>query len=69
MIVPSKGKCSLIVDTDGDDRADKEMVVAEGWPELPRGVDALGRRRSIRRITAIYFGLGTTEFQQRVSGR
>src|SRR5262249_2859253 len=34
VFVASKGKVSLIVDTDRDDRADKEIVVAKGWKEL-----------------------------------
>jgi hypothetical protein len=37
LFVACKGKCSLLVDTDGDDVADKEIVVAEGWKELPHG--------------------------------
>lgn len=61
VFVPSKGKCSLIVDTDGDDRADREIVVAEGWTQLPHGVDALGVAVDPD-DQSIYFGLGTTNF-------
>ncbi|AMV40463.1 ThuA domain-containing protein [Planctomyces sp. SH-PL62] len=42
LFIPCKGKCVLIVDGDGDDRADREIVVAEGWPELVHSVDAMG---------------------------
>src|SRR5207247_2667063 len=42
VFVPAKGKLSLIIDTNGDDRADEEIIVAEGWKELSHGVDALG---------------------------
>ncbi len=61
LFVASKGKCSLIVDTDGDGKADKEIIVAEGWKELPHGVDALGAAFD-RRDGSVYFGLGTTDF-------
>src|SRR5262249_15014506 len=42
VFVACKGKVSLIVDTDGDGKADKEIVVADGWKELANNVDALG---------------------------
>src|SRR5690606_3290263 len=29
--VAAKGRVSLIVDTDNDDRADREIIVAQGW--------------------------------------
>ncbi len=61
VFVPSKGKCSLIVDSRGGDRADKEVVVAEGWQELPHGVDALGVAIDPR-DGSVYFGLGTTDY-------
>jgi putative heme-binding domain-containing protein len=60
LFVACKGKCSLIVDTDGDDVADKEIIVAEGWKELPHGVDALGV--AIDKDGSIFFGLGTTDY-------
>jgi putative heme-binding domain-containing protein len=62
VFVPCKGKLSLIVDTDGDDRADKEIVVAEGWHELLHGVDALGV--ALDRDGSVYFGLGCTNYTQ-----
>jgi len=58
--VASKGKCSLIVDCDGDDVADHEIVVAEGWPEIKHTVDALGI--AVAPDGAVYFGLGTADF-------
>jgi putative heme-binding domain-containing protein len=61
LFVAAKGKCSLIVDTDGDGRADKEIVIADGWKELPHGVDALGVAFD-RRDSSVYFGLGTTDY-------
>ena len=61
VFVASKGKCSLIVDTDGDGKADKEIIVAEGWKELPHGVDALGVAVDPK-DGSVYFGLGTTDY-------
>jgi putative heme-binding domain-containing protein len=61
VLVAAKSKCVLIVDTDGDDRADQEIVVADGWTELPHGVDALGATFDPK-DQAIFFGLGTTNF-------
>jgi putative heme-binding domain-containing protein len=61
LFVASKGKCSLIVDSKGGDRADKEIVVADGWQELPHGVDALGVALDPR-DGSVYFGLGCTDF-------
>lgn len=61
VFVASKGKCSLIVDTDGDGKADREIVIASGWQELPHGVDALGVAFDPR-DESVYFGLGTGDF-------
>ena len=60
VFVPSKGKLSLIVDTNNDDSADQEIVIAKGWTELPQGVDALGA--AVAKDGSIYFGLGTANF-------
>jgi putative heme-binding domain-containing protein len=60
VFVPSHGKLSLIVDTDGDGKADKEIVVADGWKELPLVVDALGV--AVGKDGSVYFGLGTADF-------
>jgi putative heme-binding domain-containing protein len=61
VFVASKGKLSLIVDTDGDGKADKEIVIAEGWKELPHNVDALGVAFDPK-DGSVYFGLGTTDY-------
>jgi len=58
--VTSKGKLSLIVDTNGDDKADQEVVVADGWPGAFHQVDALGV--ALDREGSIYFGIGTPNF-------
>ena len=60
VFVASKGKISLIVDVDRDGKADKEIIVASGWKELPHGVDALGV--ALDATGNVYFGLGTTDF-------
>ena len=60
VFVASKGKVSLIVDTDRDGKADREVIVARGWKELRHGVDALGV--ALDRDGNVYFGLGTTDF-------
>ena len=60
VFVASKGKVSLIVDSDGDGQADKEIIVAQGWKELPHGVDALGV--ALDQAGNVYFGLGTPDF-------
>jgi putative heme-binding domain-containing protein len=60
VFVSSKGKVSLIVDSDGDDKADKEIIVAQGWKEIAQAVDALGV--TLDRDGNVYFALGTTDF-------
>ncbi len=60
VFVASRGKVSLIVDTNGDDRADREVIVATGWQPLTHGVDALGV--ALDQQGNIYFGLGTANF-------
>jgi putative heme-binding domain-containing protein len=60
VLVSSKGKCSLIVDADGDDRADREIIVAQGWPEAKHGVDALGA--ALARDGSVYFGIGAASY-------
>jgi putative heme-binding domain-containing protein len=60
LFVASKGKLSLIVDTDGDDRADKEIIVATGWKEIPQNVDAIGV--ALAPDGSIYFALGTANY-------
>jgi putative heme-binding domain-containing protein len=60
VFVASKGKLSLIVDTDGDGKADKEIVVTTGWKEISQAVDALGV--ALDKDGNIYFGLGTADY-------
>jgi putative heme-binding domain-containing protein len=62
IFTPAKGKVALIVDTNRDDIADREIIVADGWKELPHGVDALGIALDHERN--IYFGLGTANFAE-----
>ncbi|MFN9041113.1 MAG: heme-binding protein, partial [Planctomyces sp.] len=60
VFVAAKGKVSLIVDTDGDDVADDEIVVASGWQEIAQNVDATGL--AMGPDGSLYFGLGTANF-------
>src|SRR5262249_29372207 len=60
VFVASKGKLSLLVDSNGAGKADKEIIVASGWKEIPQAVDALGG--ALDRAGNIYFGLGTADY-------
>ena len=60
VFVPSKGKVSLIVDTNGDDKADEEIIVATGWKEIAQNVDAVGI--TMDKDGSVYFGLGTVNY-------
>lgn len=60
LFTPSKGKLSLIVDENGDDRADREIIVADGWEEIAPRVDATGIAMSADGW--LYFGLGTADY-------
>jgi putative heme-binding domain-containing protein len=60
VFVPSKGKLSLIVDKNGDDRADEEIIVATGWKEITQNVDAIGV--ALDKDGSIYFALGTANY-------
>ena len=60
VFVPSKGKLSLIVDKDGDDKADEEIIVATGWKEISQNVDAIGC--AMDKDGNIYFALGTANY-------
>lgn len=60
VIVASKGKVSMIVDHDGDDRGDEELIVASGWQEIPQNVDAVGL--TMAEDGSLYFGLGTANY-------
>ncbi len=61
VIVPSKGKVSLILDKDRDGKADEEIIVASGWQEIMQNVDAVGVAVDPK-DGSIYFGLGCTNF-------
>lgn len=60
VFVASKGKVSLILDSDRDGKADEEKIIASGWTPLWVTVDALGV--AVDREGNIYFGLGTDNF-------
>src|SRR6185436_9295258 len=60
VFVPSKGKLSLLLDTDGDNTLDKEQVVASGWKEITQSVDTLGV--AIAPDGSVFFGLGCTDY-------
>jgi putative heme-binding domain-containing protein len=60
VIVASKGKLSFILDSNGDDVADREDIIAQGWVEITQNVDALGV--ALAKDESIYFGLGTTNY-------
>ena len=59
--VAGKGKLSLIVDTNGDDVADEEIVVAKDWPPIMHNVDALGTAIDPR-DGSVYVGIGHRSF-------
>ena len=61
VFVANKGKLSLLIDTNNDDKLDTEKVVATGWPLSFHGVDALGVAIDPT-DQAVYFGVGTTNF-------
>lgn len=61
VFVIAKTRCVLIVDTDQDGTADKEIVVADGWKESFHQVDGLGVAFD-KRDGSVYFGRGTYNF-------
>ncbi len=63
VFVAAKDRCCLIVDTDGDGKADKEIVLAGGWKGSFHQVDGLGVAFD-RRDGSIYFGRGTGNFAE-----
>ena len=61
--VSSHGKVSLFRDTNGDGKADKEEIIASGWPPTDvasGGVDATAV--TLNRNGDIYFGLLTADY-------
>lgn len=61
VFVASKGKISLIVDTNGDNKADEEIVVAGGWEEIKNNVDALAVAFD-KRDGSVYYGRLTADY-------
>lgn len=60
LFIPSHGKVSLVVDTDGDDRADSEIIIANDWEPLQLSLDAVGA--ALADDGSLYFGLGTADY-------
>jgi putative heme-binding domain-containing protein len=60
VFIACTGKLLLLLDTDGDDKADKEIVVATGWGGTIHPIDAVGV--AIAPDGSIYFGLGCAFF-------
>ncbi|HEY1860375.1 MAG TPA: ThuA domain-containing protein [Gemmataceae bacterium] len=60
VFVANHGKLSLILDTKNSGKADKEIIVAEGWKPIPQAVDALGV--ALDKDGNVYFGLGTADY-------
>ena len=61
VFVVGKTRCALIVDTDNDDKADREIIVADNWKESFHQVDGLGVAYD-KRDGSVYFGRGTYNF-------
>lgn len=60
VLVASKGKVSLLLESKDGGKLEKEVVVANGWKELSHGVDALGV--AVGKDGKVYFGLGSADF-------
>jgi putative heme-binding domain-containing protein len=61
LFVVGKTRCVLIVDTDRDGLADKEIEIAGGWKESFHSVDGLGVTIDPR-DGSVYYGRGTMNF-------
>ncbi len=59
-LIASRGRILLVVDTDGDDRGDKLITVADGWEPIKQTTDALGV--AFAPDGSIYYGTGTFDF-------
>lgn len=60
VFVASKEKVSLLVDTTGNGKADKEIIVAQGWKPGFHAVEALGV--ALGPDGSVYFGRATANF-------
>ena len=60
VIVASKGKLSMLADTDGDDIADTEKIIASGWREISPRVDAVGV--AMAADGTLYFAIGCADY-------
>lgn len=60
LFIASMGKVSLVVDTNADDKADQEIVLAQGWEASHHKVDALGV--ALDKDENVFFGLGTVDY-------
>ncbi|WP_168218950.1 PQQ-dependent sugar dehydrogenase [Limnoglobus roseus] len=61
VFVTALGKCVLIVDTDKDGKADKEIVVASGWKDRSVNIDVTGIAVDPK-DGSVYFGRGTPNY-------
>lgn len=59
--VACRGKISLLIDRDGDDRADEEILATEWKNEIVQSVDGLGVAIDPK-DGAIYYGRGTSDY-------
>jgi putative heme-binding domain-containing protein len=57
----TKGKLLLVTDTDGDGKADKVIVVADGWNEFSVNIDVIGVAVDPT-DESVYFGRGTPNY-------
>ncbi len=60
LFVPCREKLALVVDTDGDGKADKEIVAAKDWPGLVHSVDVMGV--ALGPDGSVYLGTGCQNF-------
>ncbi|MFM7149782.1 MAG: ThuA domain-containing protein, partial [Gemmataceae bacterium] len=63
VFINGKSRCLLVVDTDGDDKADKEIEIAGGWKDTPHPVDGLGVALDPR-DGSLFFGRGSANFTE-----
>jgi putative heme-binding domain-containing protein len=61
VFVPSKGRLTLLLDTDKDGKADKEVIVAGPYPEIVQSVDTLGVAIDPK-DGSVYYGRGCFDY-------